>query len=57
MCGNNPENDVRVPALLGIRALLLGPAAARSDLPPRTNLIEEIGELPELLTGRRTSRA
>ncbi|MEU4827750.1 HAD family hydrolase [Actinomadura sp. NPDC023710] len=51
VCGNNIDTDVRAPALLGIRAVLLGPLAAPAHLPPRARLIARIGDLPRILTG------
>lgn len=52
VCGNNIDTDVRAPAALGIRAVLLGPVAARSHLPPHTALVNRISDLPDLLTGK-----
>ncbi|TYB47810.1 HAD family hydrolase [Actinomadura chibensis] len=57
VCGNNLRTDAAVPAGLGIRAVLLGPQSARPGLPPNTTLITRIGDLPDLLTGKRTVHA
>ncbi|MGH8966890.1 MAG: hypothetical protein ACRDXB_16385, partial [Actinomycetes bacterium] len=57
VCGNNIDTDVRVPAALGIPAVLVGPTSARAYLPPRTTLITRITDLSDLLTGKRSPRA
>ncbi|MFC4054083.1 HAD family hydrolase [Actinomadura syzygii] len=57
VCGNNLRTDVAVPARLRIRAVLLGSQTARYKLPPNTTLITRIGDLPDLLTGKRTLHA
>ncbi|MEU4820250.1 HAD family hydrolase [Actinomadura sp. NPDC023710] len=57
VCGNNIDTDVRAPALLGIRAVLLAPFAEAAHLPPRARLIARIGELPRILTGELRAHA
>ncbi|GAA4241923.1 hypothetical protein GCM10022254_72730 [Actinomadura meridiana] len=57
VCGNNIDTDVCVPAALGIRAVLLGPIAVSTQLPPRTAVIRHIGDLPVLLTGEQITHA
>ncbi|RKS68116.1 hypothetical protein BZB76_6360 [Actinomadura pelletieri DSM 43383] len=51
VCGNRLDADVRAPAALGIRAVLLGSSSARAELPPRATLISDIRDLPRVLTG------
>lgn len=57
VCGNNIDTDVRAPAALGLRAVLLGPITARTHLPQHTTLINRISDLPGLLTGKPTPNA
>ncbi|MFC4056070.1 HAD family hydrolase [Actinomadura syzygii] len=51
VCGNRIDADVRVPAAMGIRAVLLGPTETRAQLPTRATLITTIGDLPDILKG------
>lgn len=57
ICGNNIDTDVRTPTALGISAVLLGPISCRTRLPPHTTVINQISDLPRILTGRRPVHA